>query len=439
MFTISNKKRTDNTRFQEILSKSLALEILPLEDISFLLSLEDKNLWQEIFHTARQVKEKVYGRRIVLFAPLYLSNECLNNCLYCGFRRYNKEAKRKTLHTKEAVEEAKILARRGYKRLLLVAGEHPVSSGFDYLSEIVSSIYNSTDIRILHLNAAPMSKEQFRLIKDTRLGVYQCFQETYHFETYKKLHPSGPKSNYQWRLDVMDRAIEGGFEDIGMGVLLGLYDWRWDVFALLSHCHRLIQKYGFGPHTLSVPRLQPAQGAAYRLKDYEVSDQDFKKIVAIYRLALPHVGIVVTTREPSRLRDELFFLGVSQISAGSRTNPGGYVNSNETEQFSLMDNRTLEEIINRIASLGLIPSLCTSCYRKGRSGQVFKHIAQNEGMKSFCMENAVLSLKEYIMDNAGSECKKVLSERLLEEVKNLGNGIDKKLREIEKGKRDIHI
>jgi len=435
--TFTDKVKTDCIRLREILSKSAHLEVLPLEDVSFLLTINDADCWHEIFQASRLIKEKVYGRRVVLFAPLYLSNECVNDCLYCGFRRNNAEAVRKTLTVDEAVQQAKVLASRGYKRVLLVAGEHPAACSLEYLGKVIEAIYQQTDIRILHVNAAPMSTESFRTLKSMGVGVYQCFQETYHAQTYRCLHPSGPKANYEWRLNVMDRAVEAGFDDIGMGVLLGLYDWQWDVHALISHCHRLMDKYGFGPHTLSVPRLQLAQGAIYRADKYAVSDEDFKKIVAIYRLALPYVGVVVSTREPASLRDELLSFGVSQISAGSKTNPGGYENNEHTEQFSLTDNRSLEEIIDRIAQLGLVPSLCTACYREGRTGEVFRKLAQGEHMKKFCQENAVLTLYEYV-HNCGS-ANAVLTRWLEEEIEALNGQIADKIKQIDEGMKDIHI
>jgi 2-iminoacetate synthase len=392
--------KTDSGQIRDILSKSLALENLSLKEVSVLISLQDRELWDEVFKTARLVKEKVYGNRVVLFAPLYLSNACVNDCGYCGFRKGNKEARRKTLNVDEAVKEASFLAGRGYKRLLLVTSEHPRLAGIDYLERIIKGIYKNTDIRILHINTAPMRIEEFKRLKSSGVGVYQCFQETYHIPTYKMIHPSGPKADYQWRLGVMDRAIEAGFEDVGMGVLLGLYDWRWDVWALIAHSHRLIRKYGFGPHTLSVPRLQPAENTQFNGKGYKVLDNDFKKIVSIYRLALPYVGIVISTREPSELRDELLLVGVSQISAGSRTSPWGYMKGGDTSQFEIGDKRSLEEMMEKIANMGLIPSLCTACYRENRSGDRFRNLAQGEGIKGFCKENAILTLKEYIEDYA---------------------------------------
>jgi 2-iminoacetate synthase len=429
----------DLSRIRDVLSKAMDLQTLDLTEVSALLDVDDKELWLEIFDTARRVKEKVYGRRIVLFAPLYLSNECVNDCLYCGFRKGNKDAVRKTLTVNEAIEEASLLSNRGYKRLLLVASEHSKITGIDYLERIVNAIYDNTGVRILHINSAPMSVEDFRRLKASGVGVYQCFQETYHMPSYRHLHRTGMKADYSFRLGVMDRAIEAGFEDVGMGVLLGLYDWRWDVAALIAHSRRLINKYGFGPHTLSVPRLQPAQGSAADHLKYRVTDEDLKKIVAIYRLALPYVGVVVSTREQAELRDELLSIGASQISAGSKTSPWGYMKEGDTEQFEIGDTRSLEEVMGKIASLGLMPSLCTACYREGRSGERFKHLAEETAIKNFCHENAILSLKEYVEDSASGELKEQLMKILSEELKKNSNGLIDKFKLIEDGKRDVHI
>ncbi|UCD35072.1 MAG: [FeFe] hydrogenase H-cluster radical SAM maturase HydG [Nitrospiraceae bacterium] len=429
----------DRHRIRDILDRSLRLQTLNMSEVSSLLALSDRDLWDEVFHAARRVKEKVYGRRIVLFAPLYLSNECSNDCLYCGFRTGNSDARRKTLSAAEAVEEAALLAGRGYRRLLLVAGEHPKRAGIDYIEKTVGAIYRETDIRILHVNAAPMSVEDFRRLRASGVGVYQCFQETYHLPSYRSYHRHGAKADYDGRLHAMDRAIEGGFEDVGMGVLLGLYDWRWDVAALIAHCRRLIGKYGFGPHTLSVPRLQPAPGARADLERYRVTGEDLKKIVAIYRLSLPYVGVVISTREPAGLRDELLALGASQISAGSKTSPRGYLNDGDTEQFEIGDSRSLEEVIGKIAGLGMIPSLCTACYREGRSGARFRELAEEAVIGNFCHENAILSLTEYVRECANPEVREQLKRLLNEEVAKSRNGLAEKIQRIESGTRDVHI
>ena len=435
----TTKGKIDTGHIRDILAKSLDLHALNLTEVSALLKVDDRDTWTEIFDAARRVKEKVYGKRIVLFAPLYLSNECTNNCLYCGFRQGNKDAKRKTLSVREAVEEAALLAGRGYKRLLLVASEHPSRVNIEYFEQVIDALYRSTDVRILHVNAAPMDVSEFRRLKEAGAGVYQCFQETYHIPTFRHLHPTGSKADYAWRLDVMDRAIESGFEDVGMGVLLGLYDWRWDVAALIAHSRRLMHKYGFGPHTLSVPRLQPAQGSAVDYAQHRVTDDELKRIVAIYRLALPYVGVVISTRESPQLRDELLFLGASQISAGSKTSPHGYMGEQDTEQFEVGDTRSLEEVIGRIADLGLMPSLCTACYREGRSGERFRKLAEEAVIHKYCNENAVLSLKEYAEVCAHPALKEQLTRMLNEEIAKSRNGISEKCALIEKGRRDLHI
>ncbi|UCH81387.1 MAG: [FeFe] hydrogenase H-cluster radical SAM maturase HydG [Nitrospiraceae bacterium] len=423
---------------REILAKSLDLHVLNLKEVSALIYLHDREIWEEVFDTANRIKEKVYGKRVVLFAPLYISNECMNDCLYCGFRSGNRDARRKSLTVDEVLQEAEFLSGKGYRRLLLVASEHAKHTGIDYLEKIIEAIYKRTDIRILHANTAPMSVDEFKRLKASGIGVYQCFQETYHIPSYRYLHQTGTKADYASRLNVMDRAIEAGFEDVGMGVLLGLYDWRWEVGALIAHSRRLISKYGFGPHTLSVPRLQPAEGSKVNVDTYRVSDEDLKKIVAIYRLALPYVGVVVSTRERSGLRDELLSMGASQISAGSRTSPWGYIEKGDTEQFEIGDNRSLEDIVRNIAEMGMIPSLCTACYREGRSGEQFRKLAQNEHMKKLCHENALLSLKEYIEDCCSEDVKEDLEKRLKEEIAKSSNGLTDKMKLVEQGKRDIH-
>ena len=435
---MNNIQNSDREHIKDILDKSLDLQALTLKEVAVLIGLHDSEIWEEVFDAANRVKEKVYGKRVVLFAPLYLSNECMNDCLYCGFRTGNKEAKRKSLTVDEAVQEADFLSKKGYRRLLLVASEHTKLTGVDYFEKIADAVYRNTDIRILHANTAPMSVQDFKRLKASGIGVYQCFQETYHIPSYRYLHPTGTKADYASRLSVMDRAVEAGFEDVGMGVLLGLYDWRWEVGALIAHSRRLMGKYGFGPHTLSVPRLQPAEGSEVDFDTYRVSDEDLKKIVAIYRLALPYVGVVVSTRESADMRDKLLSVGASQISAGSKTSPWGYMEHGDTEQFEIGDSRSLEEVMVKLSDMGMIPSLCTACYREGRSGEQFRHLAQTEKMKKFCHDNALLSLKEYIEDCCSDDIKENLEKLLRDEISKSSNGLIDKMKLVEQGKRDIH-
>lgn len=424
--------------------KGLGLE---LEEAATLLNVCEGRWLDEICDAARKVKEKIFGKRIVLFAPLYISNRCANNCLYCGFRRDNSEAERKTLSVPEIVHEATFLAGRGYQRILLVAGEDPSASSVDYLCEAVQAIYAHTEIRVVHLNAAPMTVQEFARLKSSGVGVYQCFQETYHRDTYERLHPSGPKRDYDWRYSVMERALEGGFDDIGMGALLGLYDYRFEVLSLIGHVRTLEQRHGVGPHTISVPRFRPAQGAVLKHAASPVSDNDFKKIVAVYRLTVPYSGVVVSTREGAELRDQVIGLGASQISAGSRTDIGGYTHPQDREsssQFSLSDSRSLDEMIHAVMQAGHIPSLCTSCYRSGRTGETFRNMAETGRIKDFCLSNALLSLMEYLQHHAETATRVRGIEMIREALSkhpdpHLARTLEAKLEQIAQGDKDVHV
>ncbi len=443
---IRTQEKPEPEYVREILKRAEGLSGLTEKEAAALLNIDAPDLLSELFKTSAIVKEKVYGKRIVLFAPLYLSNECTNNCLYCGFRRDNKDAKRKTLAIDEAVAEAKFLSQRGYKRLLLVTGEDIRSSDIDYLIAVINAIYENTDIRILHINAPPMKVEDFKRLKDAGVGVYQSFQETYHPETYRKMHPSGMKKDYEWRLSTMDRAIEAGFDDIGMGALLGLYDFRFEALALIQHARYLEERFGFGPHTVSVPRLQPASGAIIHKPPYPVSDTEFKKIVAVYRLAMPYVGIVISTREPKELRDEIIKIGASQISAGSRTNPGGYTapnaehrTPNAEEQFETEDHRSLDDMIQVIAKSNNLPSLCTACYRRNRTGKDFRKMADSGDIQKYCLPNALLTFQEYLIDYASEETRAIGQKMINDTITKVElKDFAERLERIKRGERDIY-
>lgn len=423
-----------------IFHKAKELKGLSLEDVAVLMNAKNR---MKAFQAAGEVKAAVFGRRIVLFAPLYLSNECINNCLYCGFRVENREAIRKTLTVEDAVREAKALEAKGYKRLLLVAAENPSKANLDYVLAVIKAIYRETGIRILHLNAAPMPVEELRKLKEAGIGVFQVFQETYHPETYEKMHPSGRKKEYEYRLSAMDRAIEAGFDDLGIGALLGLYDWRYEVLAVIFHAHYLKEKYGIWPHTISVPRLRPAVGSPLTETPFPVSDDEFKLIVALYRLAVPTAGVVVSTREGADLRREVLAIGASQISAGSKTEPGGYEGDEEhyeAAQFGIDDHRPLDEVIEDVARMGYMPSLCTSCYRVGRTGKDFHEMAGSGDMKEYCSANAVLTLKEYILDSANgskASCEEVIGKELAGMEPGFKEGVEERIQRIEKGERDL--
>ena len=436
-------------KINEILNKALLLKGLSLEEAAVLLNINDDGILDQLFKAAKSVKEKIYGKRIVLFSPLYISNYCTNNCLYCAFRTDNKDINRKKLSIDEVLEEARTIINMGHKRILLVAGEDMGKVNLDYVEEIIRKIYElkikNGNIRRLNINIAPLSIEDFKRLKTFNIGTFQSFQETYHKETYKKMHPSGLKSNYEYRIETMDRAFQAGLDDVGVGVLYGLTDYKFEVLALLSHSKYLEKKYGTGPHTISMPRLEPAKGSEVaEHPPFAVSDRDFKKIVAILRLAVPYTGIILTTRERALFRKEVLELGVSQMSAGSKTNPGGYNEKNSTEQFETGDHRSLDEIIRELADTGYLPSFCTSCYRLGRVGKDFMDFAKPGLIQKFCQPNAVLTFKEYLEDyaikdtkHAGQKC----IEHHLSEIKDdrVKENLNSKIDRIKSGERDIYI
>jgi 2-iminoacetate synthase len=433
----------DRQRLDDILGRAAGLEGVTLGDAASLLKIEDREDAARLFRAAGRVKERVFGPRVVLFAPLYLSNHCANDCLYCGFRRSSEVAARRALSVDEAVEQARHLSSRGFKRILLVAGEHPAYSGVEYLEAAASAIYSETDIRILHVNCAPLATDGFRRLKAAGYGVYQCFQETYHRDTYARVHPSGKKRDYGFRLEAMDRALEAGFGDVGIGALLGLYDYAFDALAAIAHSRRLEERFGAAAHTISVPRLRHAEGAALTEPPYPVTGFEFKKIVAVYRLCVPYAGVVVSTREPASLREEALDCGASQISAGSSTEPGGYgPGEHSTAQFDVTDLRGLPEMMAVIARKGLLPSLCTSCYRSGRQGEEFRELASTGAMREFCTPNAILSLREFMRDNPDEGLNGLLErtvERFSGEVDEpLRRDLMDKLGRTARGERDLH-
>lgn len=416
---------------------------LSLEEAAMLLAIREPSLIDLQIKTAAEVKEKVFGKRIVLFAPLYLSNHCTNGCKYCGFRSGGSEIARKALSVEEAVTEAKALEAMGFKRVLLVTGEDP-RWGLDYIVSCVRAIYGRTGIRIVHVNAPPMDTDSLRELKASGAGVYQSFQETYHRPTYEEMHPFGRKKDYSFRLGVMDRAMEAGFGDVGIGPLLGLYDYRFDALSAIAHSLHLYDKFGAHAHTISIPRLRPAEDG---LKDVPmgVTDQELKKIVAVFRLSVPSAGIVASTREPASLRAELIHAGATQLSAASRTSPGGYAGKEASlEQFSTTDHRGLAEVMKSVIDEGLLPSLCTACYRAGRIGGDFTGRTVAGEMEKFCQANAVLTLKEYLLDFCNNGTRDSVERAIdqgLDGVKDQGlkNALAEKIEALEKGKRDQYF
>ncbi len=450
LHSLINDTVEDKEKVRTIFRKSKSKQALSVEETAHLLSIKSKDLLEELFETARELKRSVYGNRIVLFAPLYIGNQCTNNCLYCGFRSSLKDAVRKTLTHSELVSEVESLENEGHKRLILVFGEHPIYSP-EFIAESVKTCYSvktgNGEIRRVNINAAPLDVEGFRIVKNSGIGTYQVFQETYHKETYAKYHPGpGTKSNYMWRLNSMERAFEGGIDDMGIGALFGLYDWRFEVLGLVSHAIRLQEICGVGPHTISFPRVKPALGMNIDLP-YEVSDDHFKQLVAVLRLAVPYTGLIMTARESADIRDAVIEFGVSQIDAGTRLEIGGYQDKNteqhlEKEQFEIADSRDLDLVIQWLLSKNFIPSFCTSCYRVGRTGEHFMEFAIPGFIGNFCTPNAMLTLSEYLEDYASAETKKegyLLIERELEKISNekRKSELKEKISLIKTGKRDL--
>ena len=417
-------KKVDLAKIREILSKAREMKGLNMNDVAILTDISDPETLGELFNTANEVKETIYGKRLVLFAPLYISNMCSNECLYCAFRVKNKEIVRNALTQEQIAREVQILINRGHKRILMVAGESYPYQGFQYILNSIKTIYSVKnehgEIRRVNVNIAPLDSDEFKLLKAEGIGTYQLFQETYHRETYKKVHVGGKKRDYNWRVWALHRAMEAGIDDVGIGVLFGLFDYRFEILAMMQHIAELSDKFGVGPHTISVPRLEPATGSKLATHPpFPVSDIDFKKIVAILRLAVPYTGIIMSTRETAQMRRETFALGVSQISAGSRTNPGGYEEKTEDDpsgQFSLGDHRQLDEVIRDVVSMGYIPSFCTACYRLGRTGRDFMDLAKTGDIKLHCAPNALSSFKEYLKNYAKPETVKAGDELIKKSI-----------------------
>jgi 2-iminoacetate synthase len=438
----------DAGHVREVLAKARELGGLEMEDIAVLSSVSDPELLGELFAAARDVKDAIYGARLVLFAPLYVSNMCTNDCLYCAFRVRNKELKRRALTQGEIRREVELLVAEGHKRVLLVAGESYPKQGFQYVLDSVATIYSVKrdhgEIRRVNVNVAPLTVDEFRALKSTGIGTYQLFQETYHRETYRAVHVGGKKKDYDWRVTGMHRAMEGGIDDVGIGVLFGLADWRFELLAMLQHIRELERAFGVGPHTISMPRLEPAMGSDMASNPPQpVSDIDFRKIVAILRLAVPYTGMIMSTRETANLRRETFALGVSQISAGSRTNPGGYAEDEKFDaaQFQLGDHRTLDEVIRDVAELGYIPSFCTACYRLGRTGMDFMDLAKPGDIKHHCDPNALSTFLEYLEDYGSPEAHAVGEPLIARKIGEMDpvrrTHTETMLAEVRAGKRDV--
>ena len=458
---LDNNAPTES-ELNDILNKARKLKGLSLEDVAKLLCVESEADIAKILDTAHYCKEEIYGKRLVLLAPIYTGNACVNNCVYCGFRRDNKTLRRKVLTMDEIEQETLHLLRMGHKRALLICGESPRNDA-DYMVEAIRRCYAAKDekgstIRRINVELAPMSVEDFAKLKAEKIGTYVCFQETYDPVEYAKFHPAGtPKGDYLYRLTCMDRAQEGGINDVGLGVLFGLTDYRFEILAIMEHARHLEEDYGCGPHTVSFPRIEPAEGTPFSLPEnlpHPVSDKDFMKIVAIIRIAMPYTGIIISTRERPEMRDELVKYGASQISAASETNPGGYDagegSMDESDhqktgaQFTLGDHRSLDEVISAMIDGGYIPSFCTGCYRKGRVGADFMDLAKPGLIKEFCKPNAMFTFREYLEDYAspatkakGLELLKKLTQTFSKE--ELKKRVEGNLCKIGEGERDLYF
>ncbi len=441
--------------FDRIIQKALRLRGLSPEDAAVLLTSQNPARLNKLLAAAGKIKEAIYGRRIVLFAPLYIGNRCSNDCTYCSFRVSNTSIARTSLNLDEIREETKALLAEGHKRILLLAGETSEES-VDRFTEAIRTIYSVnhtasrtgkiSSIRRINVEIAPLTTEEFRKLKEAKIGTYACFQETYDPEIYARCHPSGRKSDYLWRLSVMDRAMEAGIDDVGIGALFGLGDWRFEILGLLEHARHLEKVFGCGPHTVSVPRIEPAEGAPDALHvPNPVSDDEFRHIVAILRLALPYTGIILSTRETAVLRNELFKYGVSQISAGSRTNPGAYSHKTGTgSQFQLGDHRSLAEVVQELAHQGYIPSFCTGCYRKGRVGADFMDLAKPGLIKRYCEPNALFTFQEYLEDFGTEALIQSVAKVIDPFIQSLPDDATRQkvklgLAKINEGERDVYL
>ena len=448
----ADENKNNKELIESIIEKAKNLKGLTHKEAILLLDceLEDKN--EEIYALAQEIKEKFYGNRIVMFAPLYLSNYCVNGCVYCPYHYKNKHIRRKKLSQEEIKKEVIALQDLGHKRLALEAGEDPVNNPIEYILESIKTIYSikhkNGAIRRVNVNIAATTVENYRKLKEAGIGTYILFQETYNKESYENLHPTGPKHDYAYHTEAMDRAMEGGIDDVGLGVLYGLNMYRYDFVGILMHAEHLEATFGVGPHTISVPRICPADDINPEEYTNAISDDIFAKIVAVLRIAVPYTGLIVSTRESQKSRERVLHLGVSQISGASSTSVGGYAEKEKEEdnsaQFDVSDSRTLDEIVNWLLEMGYIPSFCTACYREGRTGDRFMQLVKTGQIANCCQPNALMTLKEYLedyaLDKTKAEGEKVIKEQL-EKIPNekVRKIVIENLKNIEEGKRDFRF
>ncbi|WP_294656118.1 [FeFe] hydrogenase H-cluster radical SAM maturase HydG, partial [uncultured Fusobacterium sp.] len=425
----AEKKSEDFELVREILKKAEKAEGITDEEAAILLSIKDENLLEEMYAVSKKIKEKIYGKRIVMFAPLYISNYCVNNCRYCGYKHCNDELFRKKLNSEELIAEVKALEKLGHKRIALEAGEDPINCSIDYVLDCIKDIYSikfkNGSIRRINVNIAATTVENYRKLKEAEIGTYILFQESYHKPTYEYFHLQGPKKDYEYHTTAMFRAREAGIDDVGIGVLYGLYDYKYETIAMIRYANELEKVTGVGPHTISVPRLRPAENVSLENYPHLVEDKNFKKLVAVLRLAVPYTGLIISTREEAGFRDEIIDIGISQVSSGSCTGVGGYSerekNIDEKPQFELGDNRSPMEMLKSLIESGYIPSYCTACYRNGRTGDRFMEIAKSGQINVMCEANALMTLKEFLLDYADEDLKALGDKVIMETLEKMPN------------------
>ena len=448
----AQNNKDNRVLIEQLIEKAALCKGLTHREAAILLECNQPDLIERIFHLAKEIKQKFYGNRIVMFAPLYLSNYCVNGCLYCPYHAKNKTIARKKLTQEEIRREVIALQDMGHKRLALEAGEHPSLNPIEYILESIQTIYSikhkNGAIRRVNVNIAATTVENYRRLKEAGIGTYILFQETYHKDNYEALHPTGPKSNYAYHTEAMDRAMEAGIDDVGLGVLFGLNTYRYDFVGLLMHAEHLEATFGVGPHTISVPRICPADDIATQDFPDAISDEIFCKIVAVIRIAVPYTGMIISTRESAATRRKVLNLGISQISGGSRTSVGGYAIPETPEensaQFDISDTRTLDEVVNWLLDLGHIPSFCTACYREGRTGDRFMSLVKSGQIANCCAPNALMTLKEYLEDYATADTRAKGIQLIKKELEHIPNPKIKEiatrnLKKIEEGKRDFRF
>ena len=445
----------DRALMESIIAKAEEYKGLTHREAAVLMECSEPDLLDRIYSLARQIKRKLYGNRIVLFAPLYLSDWCINGCVYCPYHARNRHIPRRKLSQDEIRAEVTALQDMGHKRLAIESGEDPVHNPIEYILESIGTIYGTHHrngaIRRVNVNIAATTVENYRKLKEAGIGTYILFQETYNRKNYEKLHPSGPKSDYAWHTEAMDRAMQGGIDDVGTGVLFGLDTWRYDLVGLLMHAEHLEARFGVGPHTISVPRICPADGIDTGDFPNAVPDDIFCRIVAVLRLAVPHTGMIISTRESEKVRARVLELGISQISGGSRTSVGGYAGGggrrhidNDTAQFDISDRRTLDEVVGWLLDLGHIPSFCTACYREGRTGDRFMSLVKRGKIADCCQPNALMTLMEYLYDYASPQTKEKGMAVIRKEMENISSDMVRELtarhlEEIRNGRRDFRF